>query len=183
MKIIYETNRLIIRQWKPEDEADMYEYYSDKNVTKFLSFPSYQSREDAKRQIALSLENYQKDSFVQEYCIVLKDSNKVIGDIGITHYQEKNQGEAEIGYVLNPKFQGYGFMTECLLGFFRYIKTNKIAKRIIAKHDVENTKSGKVMERAGMILEGILRKAGVNQYHSRCDQALYSILDEEIKID
>ena len=89
----------------------------------------------------------------------------------------------EIGYVLNPNFQGRGYMTESLVGFFKYIKRNKIAKRIVLRHDVDNVKSGNVMKRAGMTFEGVLRKAGVNNIHSRHDLAVYSILDEEIELD
>ena len=37
-----------------------------------------------------------------------------------------------------------------------------------------------VMQRAGMTKEGILRKYGSNNLHSRHDTAIYSILDEEI---
>lgn len=181
MKIIYETERLIVRQWEHKDEQDLYEYASDANVGKFLSFPTYQSIQDAKERIDYLQQCYQEDSVEQDYCIEHKGLCKVIGAIGIPHYHSKNEGEAEVGYVLNPKFQGQGFMTEAVLGMFRYIKENKIAKRIIARHDTENLKSGNVMKRAGMTFEGVLRKAGVNNYHSRHDLAIYSILDEEIK--
>lgn len=74
-------------------------------------------------------------------------------------------------------------MTEALVGMFKYIKSRHIAKRIIAKHDVENFKSGNVMKRAGMTFEGVLRKKSSNNYHPRHDCALYSILDEEIVLD
>ena len=181
MKVIYETERLIVRQWENKDEQDLYEYASDNSVTKFLTFPTYQSLQDARERIAYLQQQYQEKSLVQDYCIEHKGLHKVIGAIGIPHYFEKNEGEIEIGYVLNPKFQGQGFMTECVLGMFQYIKKKRIAKRIFAKHDVENIKSGNVMKRAGMTLEGVLRKAGANNYHVRHDLAIYSILDEEIK--
>ena len=84
--------------------------------------------------------------------------------------------------MLNPNFQGFGYMTESLIGMFKYIKKNNIAKRIVLRHDVDNIKSGNVMKRAGMTFEGILRKAGENNLHSRFDIAVYSILDEEIDI-
>ena len=86
-----------------------------------------------------------------------------------------------IGYVFNSKYWGKGYATEVVKGVFRFIKQNKIAKRIEATHDVANVKSGNVMKRAGMTFEGILRKAGENNYHSRYDVALYSILEEEIQ--
>ena len=65
-------------------------------------------------------------------------------------------------------------------GYIKYIKANNIAKRRQAQHDVENYKSGMVMQRAGMTKEGILRKYGSNNLHSRHDTAIYSILNEEI---
>lgn len=180
MKTIFETDRLIIREWQDNEYDDLYEYASDENVTKFLSWPPYTSIDTAKERIAYLKNLYLEDSIVTEYCIEHKETKKVIGSIGIVNYKEKNEGEIEIGYVLNPKFQGKGFMTETLVNMFKYIKANKLAKRITLKHDVLNEKSGNVMKRAGMTFEGILRRAGKNNYHSRCDLALYSILNEEI---
>lgn len=180
--MVFETNRLIIRKWKKEDYKDLFEYCSDCNVTKFLTFPTYTNTDAAVERINCLLEKYNDGSPIQDYCIELKGKSKVIGAIGVVKYKESNQGEVEIGYVLNPKFQGNGYMTEALKGMFKYIKENKIAKRIVCCHDVENTKSGNVMKRAGMTLEGIMRRAGENNYHSRHDLAMYSILDEEIDI-
>ena len=182
MNVLYETERLIIRKWEEKDYKDLYEYASDSNVTKFLSFPTYTSIDDAVTRIKFVNDQYIENSTIADYCIEFKDTNKVIGAIGIVNYKDNNEGEAEVGYLLNPKFQGKGFMTEALIGIFKYIKQNQIAKRIVLKHDVENFKSGNVMKRAGMTFEGILRKAGENNYHSRHDVAVYSILDEEIEL-
>jgi len=182
MKILYETERLIVRKWENEDYLDLYEYASDNNVTKFLSWPTYTSLDDAVTRINFVNQQYSENVVDTDYCIELKGTNKVIGSIGIVDYDEDNEGEVEIGYLLNPKFQGQGFMTECLVGMFKFIKKNNIAKRIVLKHDVENVKSGNVMKRAGMVFEGVLRKAGKNNYHARHDVAVYSILDEEISL-
>lgn len=73
-------------------------------------------------------------------------------------------------------------MTECIKEMFKYVKRNKLAKRIVARCDTENIKSEAVMKRCGMTFEGIARKAGENNIHLRCDFASYSILDEEIEI-
>ena len=183
MNIKYETERLRVREWEDKDYEDLYEYASDENVTKFLSFPTYTSLDVAKARISFIRQQYAENLITVDYCIELKQKNKVIGSIGIVGYKEKNEGEVEIGYILNPRFQGYGFMTESLVGMFKYIKQNNIAKRIVLKHDVENIKSANVMKRAGMSFEGILRKAGKNNYHQRYDVAQYSILDEEILLN
>lgn len=182
VNIIYETERLIVRKWEDKDYLDLYEYASDSNVTKFMSWATYSTTNDAVSRINFVKQQYADNVPTVDYCIEVKDLNKVIGSIGIVEYKDKNDGEIEIGYILNSKFHGKEYMTECLLGMFKYIKQNKLAKRIVLKHDTENVKSGNVMKRAGMVFEGVLRKSGTNNYHSRCDIALYSILEEEINL-
>ena len=183
MSIIYETERLIVRHWEERDYKDLFEYASSDEVTKFLCWQTYKDEQTAIERINKLLEEYKQDKIDNDYAIELKSEHKVIGSIGFMDYKSKNEGSLEIGYVLNPNFQGNGFMTEALIGAFKYIKANNIAKRIVLKHDVFNTKSGNVMKRAGMTFEGILRKAGRNNFHSRYDIAIYSILDEEIDLE
>lgn len=180
MEKIYETERLIVRKWENKDYKDLFEYASNPEVTKFLTFPTYTSLETAKLRIATVRMRYNKVTDNPDYCIEHKETGKVIGSIGFGGFEDKNEGKIEIGYVLNPKFQGFGYMTEAVKGMFKYIKLNNIAKRIVIRHDVENVKSGNVMKRAGMTFEGIARKAGKNNAHSRHDVAVYSILWEEI---
>ena len=96
MTIIYETERLIVRQWEDYDYKDLYEYASDVSVTKYLSFPTYLSLETAIERISFVKEQYNSGEGVVDYCIELKETNKVIGSIGIVKYREKNFGEVEI---------------------------------------------------------------------------------------
>ena len=183
MKKIYETERLIVRHWEEKDYLDLYDYAKDKEITKFLSWQSYTSVQEAIDRITHITKNYEQNLVTNDYAIELKKENKVIGSIAIHVYNNKNEGSVEIGYVLNTNYQGYGYMTEALQGMFKFIKLSKIAKRIVLKHDVLNTKSGNVMKRAGMTFEGVMRKAGCNNFHSRADIAVYSILDEEIDLN
>ncbi len=181
MNILYETDRLIIRKWEDEDYLDLYEYASDKEVTKYLTFKTYESVENAKERIKFMKECYENGIEKTDYAIMLKIEGKVIGSIGLglSHIQRAG-GTISIGYLMNKKYHGKGFMTEAVRGMFKYIKENNIAKRIEAFHDVENYRSGNVMKRAGMTFEGVLRKAHSNNIHERCDTAIYSILIEEI---
>ncbi len=184
MQKIYETERLIIRKWEEKDCEDLYDYASKEEVTKFLNFKPYSSIQDAIDRINSILEKYSNNKKEVAYAIALKESNKVVGSIDIVHHILKGDGEIELGYILNPAYQGFGYMTEALVGMFRYIKINNLAKRIICEHDTLNQKSGNVMKRAGMTYEGTLRKAGViNNTHARYDLALYSILYEEINLE
>jgi len=104
----------------------------------------------------------------------------VIGAIGMYNYSKNNGGEIEVGYALNFDYHGHGYMTEVLTAFLKHIKKLGITKRIFAKHDVLNEKSGHVLKKCGMTFEKILEKAGSNNFHSDADLAFYSILNENI---
>ena len=180
MKFIYETERLIIRQWEEKDFLDLFEFASNPEVTKYLHYPTYANDGTAKERIAFLIEKYKTESLAQEYAIELKEAHKVIGSINIGSYIKTAGGIIRFGYTLNPTYQGKGYMTEAVNGLLKYIHANKLAKRIEATHDIANEKSGNVLKRVGMTLEGIMRKAGENNFHTRYDVALYSILDEEL---
>ena len=182
MKIIYETERLLVREWEDKDYKDLFEYASDERVAKYL-FPPYKDLNTAKKRITKLKAQYNRDDYKRDYPIVLKSENKVIGSISMSDYKPQAGGIIMIGYTLNYNYQGHGYATEAVIGIFKFIKQNNIAKRIFAVHDIENIKSGNVMKMAGMTFEGIARKAGENQVHSRYDVAQYSILDEEISLD
>lgn len=174
MKIKYETERLIVREWKDKDYKDLFEYASNKEVTKFLHFKIYESEEDAKTRIATLKENYKTENRYGEFAVEIKSEKKVIGSVNLGLDTIKAGGIVTLGYTLNPKHQRKGYMTECIKGMFKYIKENKLAKRIQATHDVANSKSGAVMKRCGMTFEGIARKAG--------EQIFVEELDERYKI-
>ena len=52
--------------------------------------------------------------------------------------------------------------------------------RIAACHDANNPKSGRVMEKAGMKREGILRAAGKNNL-GICDEVWYAMIRNDRK--
>ena len=39
----YETERLIVREWNEKDCADLYEFASDEEITKYLHYKTYAS--------------------------------------------------------------------------------------------------------------------------------------------
>lgn len=182
MKMVCETERLFIRQWKDDDYKDLFEYASDPVIIKYLHFEPYKNEETAKERIKFIKEQYNQSEFFGEFPIELKAENKVIGAINIRQESSVAGGIIALGWVLNSKYHGKGYMTECVKEVFKYIKRNGLGKRIKATHDVDNYKSGNVMKRAGMTFEGISRKASDNNFHCRHDVANYSILDEEIVV-
>jgi len=181
MELLYKTDRLFVRKFEYKDANDLFEYISSEEIMKFLPYPVCKNMEEINLELKRVIDEYESGVETCDYAIALQESNKVIGTIGIVEYDRDVGGIMEIIYLLNPSFQGKGYMTEALKGMFKYVKQRQLATRIELRHDSDNQASGAVMRRAGMTFEGILRKAECNNCKKRADMALYSILAEEIE--
>jgi len=183
--VLYETENLIIRHWKSEDAPDLFEYCSDPDATKYLTFPTYQSISEAYFRIEFMTRRYNTHKDGIDFAIELKGSQKsrikkVIGSIGLHRFSEKRARTVELGFIIHPDFQTSKYMPEALIGMFKYIRDNNMAWRIEAIYNLENDNIGAILTRAGMRFEGIMRKAWTDKSKQRADVALYSTLVEEI---
>ncbi|MCO4782867.1 MAG: GNAT family N-acetyltransferase [Candidatus Cloacimonetes bacterium] len=112
-----------------------------------------------------------------EFGIYINDSNQYIGNIGAINL-DLDQKVCEIGYWLNSKYSGNGYMIEAVktlekqlfnLGFFR------IEIRCIPK----NIKSQAVALNSGYVLDGVLRSNCILN-NERRDSLVYSKLKSDL---
>ena len=88
-----------------------------------------------------------------------KETGKVIGNISVVKLNENTEA-ADIGYCMSKSYWGQGLMPEALTAVIKYLFDVVGLNRVAASHDVNNPKSGRVMDKTGMIQEGILRASG-----------------------
>ena len=68
---------------------------------------------------------------------------------------------AEIGYWLGEPFWGRGIVTEALIAVTRYAIATHGLTRVFAVPFASNTASCRVLEKAGYVLEGRLRRSAI----------------------
>ncbi len=171
------TARLILRRFTPDDAEDMYRNWaSDPEVTRFLTWSCHSSPE-ASRALLLEWEGLYANGGYFNWAIADKETLKAIGNIGVVKINEEIDS-AEIGYCLCHKYWGQGIMPEALTAVLRFLFEEVGMNRISAYHDVNNPKSGRVMEKSGMKYEGMLRQAAKNN-QGICDIVLRAALREE----
>ncbi len=169
-----ETHRLILRRFRIEDAEDMFNNWaSDPEVTKFLTWPTHQNMDTTSWVLNDWIPRYEDGGYFN-WAIEWKETGRVIGGIAVVRLEEAI-GEAEIGYNLGRAFWGKGIMPEALRAVMDYLFDTAGVNRICAGHDVNNPKSGRVMEKAGMKKEGIRRGGGINN-QGICDVACYALL-------
>ncbi|WP_026835695.1 GNAT family N-acetyltransferase [Eubacterium xylanophilum] len=156
-----ETERLILRKFEVSDASDMYNNWAgDPLVSEFLTWPYHTDIEVTKKILAIWEKKY-SDKFYMNWAIVEKSTNNVIGSIGVVDFKESVKS-AEIGYALSRMYWGRGIMPEALKRVMDFLFDDVGFNRVAACHDTDNPKSGRVMEKVGMIREGVLRQSRVN---------------------
>jgi RimJ/RimL family protein N-acetyltransferase len=170
----FETNRLIIRDIFRSDWESIHTYTSLPEVTRYTAWGP-NTEEDTKAYIEQVLASQQEQPRQDyELAVCLKNNGTLIGGVGI-HVKDTN---AEMGYVLNPDYQGKGYAAEAARALLDFGFSTLAVHRIYATCRPENKASEKVMQQIGMQREGLMREHWYykGEFH---DSYLYSILAEE----
>ena len=172
-----ETQRLILRRFRLEDAEDMYHNWaSDPEVTRYLTWPVHASVEVTRSLLADWVARYE-DGGTFNWVMEDKETGKAIGNISVVKLNERTEA-ADMGYCMSRAYWGRGLMPEALTAVINYLFDVVGLNRIAACHDVNNPKSGRVMDKAGMRQEGILRAAGKNNL-GICDEVWHAIIKSD----
>lgn len=170
------TDRLILRKLGVNDTKDMFEYSSDPDVTRYLTWKPHPNIRHTNRYLK-GIDAAYADSRCFDWAITIKNTGKMIGTCGYTSF-DFELDSVEVGYVLNPRYEGYGLMTEALGCVLNYAFGHLKARRAEGRFMVGNEKSRAVMERCGMKFETVRNGA---LYHDGryIDVGLCSVLAED----
>ena len=148
-----ETDRFILRKIKVSDYLDMYEYSKSERVTKYLLWRCHPDARYTRDYLSYVQSQYRVGEFY-DWAIVDKESSKMIGTCGFAKLDTENNS-AEIGYVINPDYWRRGIATECVRKVIDFGFNKLNLHRIEARYIVGNEVSRRVMEKCGMVFEGI----------------------------
>lgn len=150
-----ETGRLTLRKPLTDDAEHIFaKYAQDREVTKYLVWRPHTNLE-ATRSIVQSFIRAWEENEEFPWVIIRREDDELVGMIAI---RVDHAHGVSAGYVLARQYWGNGYMTEALRAVVDWAFEQPGIYRVWAVHDVENTASGRVMEKAGMQYEGTLRK-------------------------
>lgn len=173
------TERLLLRRFVREDAMPMYKTWAnDSEVTRFLSWLPHENVEVTKNVLRMWVEDYDSNEHYS-WGIVLKESGKLIGSIAAMNHMDEHC-RCEVGYCIGRDYWGKGIMTEALRAVIEFLILEVGYNRIQAYHHTANKASGKVMVKAGMKFESLLREYIKNSQGSFTDCDMYSILASDI---
>jgi len=151
----FTTPRLFARRPRPDDAPAVFAAYaSDPAVTKYLSWPPYTEVAPLEEFLQLRINDWAHETGHYGYMLCRQGTDTPIGSIGVIIHGN----HAVFGYVLGRDHWGQGLMTEALRYLIAWALAQPAIFRACAFCDVENPASARVMEKAGMTREGILRR-------------------------
>ncbi|MBR6633674.1 MAG: GNAT family N-acetyltransferase [Clostridia bacterium] len=147
-----ETERLVLRRLTKKDARDVYEYSSDPNVPKYLTWSVHESYAYTKKYLRFLVSKYKSGEYL-DWGIVLKSSGKLIGTCGFTSI-DTSHAKGEIGYVLNPSYWNCGYATEAVERVLEYAFNELELNRVEARVMEGNTASVSILNKCNMTHEG-----------------------------
>lgn len=142
------TERLVLRNFRPEDAPDLLAYLREPGASCFLSL----RLDDLAAAEAEATERAGSDEYI---AVCLAATGRVIGDV---FAMSEPPDTFSVGWNFNAAFSGAGFATEAARALFDYLFTVKQARRLYAYVEEDNFSSRRLCERLGMRAEGLFRE-------------------------
>jgi len=168
-----ETPRLLLRRMTMSDARDVYEYSQDPEVSRHVLWDAHRSIGESRAYLRYILRQYRNNE-PSSWGMALTGTGQLVGTIGFVWWN-RDYRSAEVGYSLARAHWNKGLMTEALRAVIAFGFDEMALHRIEAQHELANPASGRVMEKAGMRKEGVLRGRLFNKGR-HVDVALYAIL-------
>ena len=131
---ILTTARLTLRQLSIDDQQNIFELRSDKEINKYLDRQVSKTIEDAINFINKVNDNIKKNNSVY-WVITLTKTKTFVGTICLFDFSN-DKSSCEIGYELMTKFQGQGIMKEAAEKVIDYaFQTLQVQKIVAVTHN------------------------------------------------
>ena len=180
----FESRHLHLRSYRSGD-GPCYYAFGLRNREHLLRYESgnvvmqLKSQEDAENTVC-ELEEFwekRKSFFIGVFD---KRDDKFVAQVyvGIVN---RDLPEFEIGCFVDKDYEGKGYMTEAVQATLRFIFQYLNASRVSAECDETNDRSIRMIERCGMVREGLIRENKRNADGTISGTRLYGLLRDEFE--
>lgn len=144
--------RISLRRLDVDDLADFQAYRTDPEVARYQGWKIMD--DEAARVFLAEMRTafmFVRDQWFQ-LGIALRETQKLIGDVGVC--VDSQRTSAEIGFTVNPRYQGQGLATEAVQEITSRTMQFGAVNKVVARPDARNERSIRLLERIGFELEG-----------------------------
>lgn len=145
-----DTTRLRLRNFKPEDAAEVQALAGDLRIADTTLRVPHPYEDGMAEEFITYLAEVRAKGKEAVFAIERKEDGIFLGAIGLAYIEN---GEAELGYWIGVPYWNRGYATEAGLAILRYAFFDLGLKRVHANHFQRNPASGRVLQKLGMKLD------------------------------
>jgi RimJ/RimL family protein N-acetyltransferase len=164
-------NTCAVRSWESSDLESLVRYANNRKVWLNLRdrFPYPYTKRNGQDFIKLARQMKPETFFA------IAVNGTAVGGVGFVMGQDVERVSAETGYWLGEPYWGRGITTEALMAMTRYAVERHELTRLFALPFADNVASCRVLEKAGYVLEGRLRRSAIKDGEIK-DQLQYAFI-------
>ena len=171
----FETERLLIRMPLPGDGAAVCNAITA-SISELKSWMPFAQKEQTAEDCEINIRKAQINFLNRtdlRLLVFKKDTGEFIASSGL-HRINWEVPKFEIGYWIDTRHSGNGFMTEAVEGICAFAIRELKARRVEIRVDAQNVKSRAIPERLSFALEGILRNESISVDGELSDTCVYA---------
>jgi RimJ/RimL family protein N-acetyltransferase len=164
-------NQCVVRSWEAGDLASMVQHANNRRVWINLRdrFPHPYTRQHGASFLQRVIGSRPETTFA------IAVDGAAIGGVGFMLHDDIERVSAEIGYWIGEPFWGRGICTEVVRAVTDYAIERHGLSRLFAVPFTHNVASCRVLEKAGYVREGHMRRSAIKD-GAICDQYLYGFV-------
>lgn len=152
--VLIEGLRLRLRRTMPDDAETLFALVDDAEVMRYLDWPRPGGVAETRVHLQAVDERWQRGQ-EHQYLVLRKADGQALGSIAFRPHGHA----ADFGYVLGRAYWGQGHATEAALLLTGWLRRQRALLRLWATCDADNRASARVLEKAGLQREALMRKA------------------------
>ena len=172
-------NRVRLRQLSVPDLDDLHRVFSDATAMRYWSRPAFVDGAETREYLGAIDAGRERGDLLQ-WGIEHLAQARIIGTTTLFHI-DRDQGRAEIGYILKSSHWGQGLANEALTALLQHARDQMGMRRIDADVDPRNSASLRCIERLGFVREGYARERWVVSGEVQ-DSVLLGLLTRELVV-
>lgn len=147
-----------MRRYKKEDAESIFQVVNQREIAATtIMLPHPYPRQTVDWWINFVNENFDKCK-AYEYALFKKDSpNDYVGNCGLVSIS-KEHNNGELGFFIRHEYWNTGFATEACQALIKFGFNELGLERIYGRCMAKNIGSKRVMEKSGLIVEGLARR-------------------------
>lgn len=147
--MVFETERLYVRQYTDADFELFFRFSSDEELMRYIR--PVQTREECLAFFNQNNAEYKDHPQYGRWALISKADDTTVGSFAVIPLKETD--DIQVGYVLLQEHWGKGYIDETLKGAIRYCFERLGLDSIVGVTEVPNTASQKVLLKNGFVYE------------------------------